>query len=67
MNNKVIINPDAFIEGNIKNGDLFTVVGVKKKRNGGFNTNCKPGEETVFTAVEFTSEGMIGSVRTVKR
>jgi hypothetical protein len=34
----------------LKDGDRFTVKGHKRLRNGVLIKNCKPGEETVFTA-----------------
>lgn len=33
-----------------KEGDTFTVKGIKKLEDGSFIYNCKPGEETIFIA-----------------
>lgn len=34
----------------LKNGDVFTIAGYKKLKNGNLIKDCKPGEETMFTA-----------------
>jgi hypothetical protein len=43
----------------LKEGDEFTIKGVKLLPDGSFTTQCKPGDETTFTAkLTISTDGM---------
>jgi hypothetical protein len=44
------IEKTEIIEGIIKDGDIFTISGLRLKKNGKIDRNCKSGKETKFIA-----------------
>lgn len=41
---------DCLIRSGIKDGDIFTISGIRRMKNGVIVSNCKPGTETPWIA-----------------
>lgn len=47
---RIIDVPESPRFAALKDGERFTIAGVRMRRDGKVSTRCKPGNETVFIA-----------------